>query len=63
MNQYNLGKYSLVVRTKDPTLASRCKKHNLEFTATGDKGGYDIYFIIGESDELESLVKEMEENN
>ena len=43
---------SVIIQTKDPTFASKCKKHNVHYNVDTDESGYDIYLLVGSYEDI-----------
>lgn len=50
---------SVIIQTKDPTFASKCKKHNVHYNVDTDESGYDIYLLVGSYEDIRDLLGEV----
>lgn len=49
----------VIIQTKDPTFASRCRKHNIHYMVDTDESGYDVYLLDGSYKNIMSLLDEI----
>lgn len=50
---------SVIIQTKDPTFASKCKKHNIHYMVDTDESGYDVYLLDGSYEGIRDLLDEI----
>lgn len=50
---------TMIIQTKDPLFAHKCKKHNITCMVSSDDSGYDVYIIQGTHEDIYDLLEEV----